>query len=90
MATRNDITEACRDHRQGPVDAVLADEQRRLMTAALDGLADVELQIVTMRFGLAGHRPRSITFVAKILKMPQERAETLLAESLEKMREAMG
>jgi DNA-directed RNA polymerase sigma subunit (sigma70/sigma32) len=80
------LNEACRDHRPGPVEAALASETRQRLTAALDVLADVELQIVTMRFGLAGHRPRSITFIAKILRIKQEDAETTLEAALQRMR----
>lgn len=80
------LNEACRDHRSGPVEAAIASETRKRLTAALDALADVELQIVTMRFGLAGHRPRSITFIAKILRIKQEDAEATLEAALMRMR----
>jgi len=80
------LNDACRDHRPGPVEAALASETRQRLTAALDALADVELQIVTLRFGLAGSRPRSITCIAKILRMRQEDAEAMLEAALRQMR----
>jgi DNA-directed RNA polymerase sigma subunit (sigma70/sigma32) len=84
--TLNDVM---RDKRPGPVDFVLAAEHRERLRAGLDALTDAELQIVTMRFGLAEHRPRSITFVAKIMRMSREEAEAKLADALAQLREHM-
>lgn len=83
------LNESLWDHRAGPVDVVLATEQRQRLAAALDALTDAELQLVTMRFGLAHHRPRSITYAARILRIPHHEAEAMLAETLAKIREAM-
>lgn len=86
LKTLNDVM---RDKRPGPVEAVLAAEYRERLKTGLDALTDAELQIVTMRFGLAEHRPRSITFVAKIMRMSREEAEAKLADALAQLREHM-
>jgi DNA-directed RNA polymerase sigma subunit (sigma70/sigma32) len=84
--TLNDVM---RDRSPGPVDAVLAAEHLERLKTGLDALTDAQLQIVTMRFGLAEHRPRSITFVAKIMRMSREEAEAKLADALAQLREHM-
>ena len=84
-----ELSDVMRDKRPGPVDAVLAAEHRDRLKSGLDALSDAELQLVTMRFGLAEHRPRSITFVAKVMRIRREEAETKLAGALAKLREHM-
>ena len=81
------ISEVMRDRRPGPVEAVLGAEHRERLKTGLDALGDAELQIVTMRFGLAQHRPRSITFVAKIMRISQADAESKLTNALNQLRE---
>ena len=83
------LSDVMRDKRPGPVDAVLAAEHRERLKTGLDALSDAELQIVTMRFGLAEHRPRSITFVAKVMRIPQAEAEAMLANALSQLRRHM-
>jgi RNA polymerase primary sigma factor len=75
------------DNRPGPVDAALTAESWERLKAALDALTDVELQVVTMRFGLAQHRPRSITFVAKILRINPDDARAILDRAMIRLRE---
>lgn len=84
--TLNDVM---RCNRPGPVEIVLAAEHRERLKTGLDALTDPEIQIVTMRYGLAEHRPRSITFVAKIMRMTREEAESKLADALAQLREHM-
>lgn len=84
-----ELSDVMRDKSPGPVDAVLAAEHRERLKTGLDALSDAELQIVTMRFGLAEHRPRSITFVAKVMRIRQAEAEAKLAVALAKLREHM-
>ena len=83
------LSDVMRDKRPGPVDDVLHAEHRERLKTGLDALSDAELQIVTMRFGLAEHRPRSITFVAKVMRIPQAEAEAMLANALSQLRRHM-
>lgn len=83
------LNDVMRDKRSGPVDDVLHAEHRERLKTGLDALSDAELQIVTMRFGLAEHRPRSITFVAKVMRIPQAEAEAMLANALMQLRHHM-
>jgi DNA-directed RNA polymerase sigma subunit (sigma70/sigma32) len=82
----SDIKAACRDHRPGPAESVMASETRQRLAAALDALSDVQIQVVNMRFGLDGNRPRSITFVAKILRIKPDAARAALETALIAMR----
>jgi DNA-directed RNA polymerase sigma subunit (sigma70/sigma32) len=88
MARRpaKNLIDATRCHRSGPVEHALANEARERLKTSLDGLTDAELQIVTMRFGLGEHRPRSITFVAKVMRLKQAEAEAILAGALATLR----
>lgn len=81
------ITQGTTDHRPGPVEEVLRVELRERLKTGLDGLTDPQIQIVTMRFGLAEHRPRSITFIAKVMRIRQAEAEAILADALAQLRE---
>ena len=83
------LIDATRCHRAGPVETALAGEARDRLRAGLDGLTDEQLQVITMRFGLAHHRPRSITFVAKVMRVKQSEAEAILAEALAQLRERL-
>lgn len=88
MARRpaKNLIDATQCQRGGPVEHALANEARERLKTSLDGLTDAELQIVTMRFGLGEHRPRSITFVAKVMRLKQAEAEAILAGALATLR----
>lgn len=84
-----ELADVMRDKSSGPVEAALDAEVRDRLKTGLDALSDAELQIVTMRFGLAQHRPRSITFVAKVMRIRQAEAEAMLANALSQLRHHM-
>lgn len=85
----NILKQATIDPRPGPVEEALQAEQRQRLSDALDTLTDQQIQVVTLRFGLAHHRPRSITFIAKVMRISQAEAVATLAEALAQLRERM-
>ena len=91
MARRpaKNLIDATRCQRDGPLDVLLADEARQRLRAGMDRLTDAELQVVTIRFGLGEHRPRSITFTAKVMRTDRATAEEILAGALAKLRRAV-
>jgi DNA-directed RNA polymerase sigma subunit (sigma70/sigma32) len=87
---RETLAQACRDHRPEPLDKMMVAESGERLRMALDTLEDPHLQVIVMRFGLNGHRPRPITYVAKILRVTDDTAGEMLLEALKRLKEAIG
>jgi len=57
-----------------------------LPTHALTGLTDMELLVVSARFGLDGHEPRTLRELHAELGMSRARVRHTLADGLDKLR----
>ena len=57
-----------------------------LPTHALTGLTDMERTVVSARFGLDGHRPRTLRELHDELGLSRERVRQSLADGLDKLR----
>ena len=65
-------------------------EEQLARQIALEGLPDRERQVVELRYGLDGEKPRTLEQVGRTLGVTRERVRQLEAQALKKMRAARG
>ena len=68
-----------------PDEAIQDDEMMRRMLRLLDHLDDRERKILTLRFGLAGERPRTLEEVSRIIGRTRERIRQIQIQALQKL-----
>lgn len=90
MSTASDnLTNALRDRRSGPVDLAIDAETRACLVAAVDELEDAEVQVITLHFGLGDQRPRQIPFIARRMRTTESMVVVILQTALAKLRESL-
>ena len=71
-----------------PVDHVVMVSTTQEITLLLSGLDDREREIVSMRFGLHQHGPRTLRDVARQFGITSERVRQIEARAIDKLRRA--
>jgi RNA polymerase nonessential primary-like sigma factor len=88
------------DHEEDTLQSVLEDEnalspmsasddlrRRKHINEWLDQLRDIERQVIELRFGLDGEKPRTLDSIGKALRITRERVRQIQEQALRKLKE---